>query len=140
MIKKRFFKKGFSLVELLVVVSIILILVGIGTYSINRFTQLNKVSEVRDYILTRVKLARTLSVTNQLPDQSLGLSYVKVLVSGTKIIVEGIDGVGVGTTETPYFSEELDMPESTTITVTNNSSAVNSFGFSGTSGRLICIV
>lgn len=130
-------KFGFSLVELLVVVTIILVLMGIGSYSIGRFNQMKATTEVRDYIADRLKLARNLSITNQLPDKTVDLKYVKVTFAGNNLIVEGIKNDGVGTTEAPYFSEKLaDNGNQNQINLIDGSVSVNSFGFLGKSGRL----
>ena len=122
-------KRGFSLVELLVVVTIILVLTGIGSYTISKFTQVSKVSKLRDYLSSEIKLARNLAMTNQLPNGELDLSYVRVSVSNENLVVEGINKSGVGVTESPYFSKKLEKSETTSVTVV-------SFGFLATSGRL----
>jgi len=130
-------KLGFSLVELLVVVVIIMILTGIGSYSISRFTQTKDVTEAKDYLVDKIKLARNLSITNQLPDRSLELKYVKVSILDGKLMVEGIKNDGTGTTAPPYFVENINNGKiDTNIALATESSAVNSFGFSGKNGRL----
>jgi len=120
-----------------VVVTIILVLTGIGSYSIGRFNRMKETTEIRDYIADRLKLARNLSLTNQLPDKTVDLKYVKVTFANNNLIVEGIKSGGVGTTETPYFSEELDDDgNQSQINLTNGLVSANSFGFLGKSGRL----
>ena len=136
MSKKGLFKKGFSLVELLVVVTITLVLTGIGSYTIGKFNQMRETTEMRDYISDRLKLAKNLSITNQLPDKTTDLKYVKVTFLTDKLIVEGIKNDDVGTTEAPYFSEKLDDMDQNKINLTNKSTSVSSFGFLGKSGRL----
>lgn len=131
--KKNF---GFSLVELLIVVTIILVLTGIGSYSIGKFNRMKETTELREYITDRLKLARNLSITNQLPDKTVDLKYVKVTITNNNLKVEGINkNDDTGTTESPYFSEKLDN-SGDQITITNNSVSVDSFGFLGKSGRL----
>jgi prepilin-type N-terminal cleavage/methylation domain-containing protein len=121
-------KHGFSLVELLVVVAIVLILTGIGSFVVSNFNQTNKVVKLRDYISTRIKLAKNLAITNQLPEQDLGLEYVRVTINKDLLVVEGMqEGQSVGTTESPYFSEKLDGDTNIATTV---------FGFWGNTGRL----
>jgi prepilin-type N-terminal cleavage/methylation domain-containing protein len=124
-------KIGFSLVELLVVVAIILILTGIGSYTISHFNQTSNLVKLRDYLSSQIKLARNLAITNQLPSGSLDLKYVKVTISGGRLTVAGMEEgeTGVGTTESPYFSNKLDIPGSVTVTDKN-------FGFWGRTGRL----
>ncbi len=129
-------KRAFSLVELLVVVALILVLAGIGSYSISRFTDTSKLVKLRDYLSSQIKLARNLAITNQIPDGFTGLSYVKVSILGNKINVEAVNAAGVGTTESPYFTKDLETDDDITVTITNNLVAVGSFGFSNTNGRL----
>lgn len=130
-------KTGFTLIELMVSVTIILILVGIGSYSINNFTQSKKISGVRDELLTQIKLARNLAITNQLPDKTADLKYVRVTVLDKTITVEAIKNDGSIKTETPYFSKKLESSENVSISVLNGSNTITSFGFLGKSGRLV---
>jgi prepilin-type N-terminal cleavage/methylation domain-containing protein len=120
---------GFSLVELLVVVAIILVLTGIGSYTISHFNQTSNLVKLRDYLSSQIKLARNLAITNQLPSGNLDLKYVKVIILNNQLTVEGVNNNGIGTTESPYFSNKLDIPGSANITET-------SFGFWGKTGRL----
>jgi prepilin-type N-terminal cleavage/methylation domain-containing protein len=129
-------KNGFSLVELLVVVTIMLVLTGIGIYSINKFNQMSETTEMKDYLSTRLKLARNLSITNQLPDKTTNLKYVKITILNDQLTVEAIRNDGTGTTESPYFLDVLNKKSYNSISLTNNSVVVNSFGFLAKSGKL----
>jgi prepilin-type N-terminal cleavage/methylation domain-containing protein len=122
-------KLGFSLVELLVVVAIILVLTGIGSYTISRFTQTRNLVKLRDYLSSQIKLARNLAITNQLPGGGLDLKYVKVVILNNRLTVEGVNNNGIGTTESPYFSNKLEISGNADVTESN-------FGFWGQTGRL----
>ena len=126
---------GFSLVELLVVVAVILVLVGIGSYSINQFTEEREVLEARDFLSDQTKLARNLALTNQLPDGSADLNYVKLWFDGDVLMVaayrdENPDYI----IDSPYFSKKMD--QDVEVTIKNNGEIVTSFGFFGKTGRL----
>jgi len=119
-----------------VVVSITLVLTGIGTYSISRFSQIHETTEMKEYLADRLKMAKNLSITNQLPDKTTSLKYVKVTILDKILTVEAIKNDGSGTTDSPYFSEVLSDKDTNSITLTNNTFSTNSFGFLSKSGKL----
>ena len=130
-IKKSF---GFTLVELMVSVTIMVVLLAIGTFSISQFIETKKVLGVKDELLTQIKLARNLSITNQLPDQTFDLKFVKVTILNKNINVDGIKSDGITTLS--FFTKNISTDTDLTINLKNNGTNVTSFGFSGRSGRL----
>lgn len=128
---------GFSLIELMVTVTVIMVLVGVGSYSISSFTQSRKVLTARDEILSQIKSARNLAVTNQLPDKSTNLNYVRVSMSGRTITVSAVNNSGAVVTASPYFSKVMEIDPSVTISMLNDMTAITSFGFDGITGKLV---
>lgn len=126
-------RSGFTLIELIVVVSIMMVLLGIGSYAISGFTQSRKVMSARDEMTTQVKLARNLAMTNQLPDKTTNLQYVRVTISGMTITVVGVAKSGSVFTAAPYFSKTIEAKGATT---TINNGTISAFGFDGISGKL----
>lgn len=135
--KKEVKIEGFSLVELLVVVAIILVLMGIGSYTINQFIQNREVTQMRDYLSDQTKLARNLAVTNQLPDGTADLNYVRFWLSGNRLTIMAYkNNSSIYITDAPYFARDLDMDSDISVTITNNGVGTTSFGFLGKSGKL----
>lgn len=129
--------RGFTLVELIVTVTIMMIVMGIGSYSIGNFIQLKKISAARDEILTQIKSAQNLAKTNQLPDKSSNLDYVRVSILGKTITVVAVDNSETVITASPYFSKTMEIEGSVTISLFDNTTAITSFGFDGVTGRLL---
>lgn len=127
---------GFNLIELLVVVTIILVLTGIGAYSIGKFNQMRETSEMKVYLSDRLKLAKNLAITNQLPDKTIDLKYVKVTILNNLLTVTAVKNDGTETTSPPYFSETIDSKKSVSVKVTDNNIPINSFGFLAKEGKL----
>ncbi len=134
---KTIMKQGFSLIELMVTVTIVMVLAGIGSYSINNFTQSRKVVTARDEVLSQIKSAKNLAITNQLPDKSSNLDYVRVSISGKTITVVALNNVGTVINTSPYFSKIMDIDGSVTISLFDNMTSITSFGFDGVTGRLL---
>ncbi len=124
--KKKFC--GFTLVELIVTVSIIMILTGVGAMSLNSFNGVKELESVRDEVGNHLKLARNYAITKQLPvGKGTGLDYVRVSFSGNNITIAGVDG------STDYF----ESPYSTkTVPVGISISSTSDFGFAKSTGQL----
>ena len=126
-------KSGFTLIELIVAVSIMMVLLGVGSYAISGFTQSRKVMSARNEMTTHIKLARNLAMTNQLPNKTTNLQYVRVTISGMTISVVGVAKNGSVFTASPYFSKTVEAKGSIT---TINNVLISGFGFDGISGKL----
>lgn len=126
------YKNGFTLIELIVAVSVMMVLLGIS-YAISGFTKSRKVMSARNEMATHIKLARNLAITNQLPDETTNLQYVRVTISGMTISVVGVAKNGSVFATAPYFSQTI---EAKGVTTTIDGGLISSFGFDGISGKL----
>ncbi len=137
----RIYKNGFSLVELVVSLTIILLLTGIGVTTFSGLMKSKKVSTVRSELASWLSLSRNLAVTGQLPNKDLGLKFVRVTFSNNQFVIEGVDNAQPPNSPmfvTKTFSNDLDVDD-VTISITNNNVGISSFGFNKGSGRLLDI-
>lgn len=121
--------KGFTLIELIVVVAVIMILAGVGAMSLNNFNGGKELESTREEVGGFIKLAKNLAVTRQLSTGTSNLKYVRVSISGNILTITGIDNVGNQDTSPPYSSVSIN---------TKNGIIINapSFGFMASTGRL----
>jgi len=125
-------RKGYSLIELLVSITIILVLTGIGVTSFSNLSKTKKVITVKNELSSLIKLSRNLAITRQLPNGSLGLDYIQVALSGRNLVVKGIRTDGVSET---HFTKSIDNDmNGVGVTVTSN---LATFGFERGTGRLV---
>jgi len=120
--------KGFSLVELMVVVTVIMVLAGMGAVSLSKFNHNQNLDERKEELISDFKLARNMAITNQLPSNvtSGSLKYIRItLNSGISV---SADAILVGSESNPrnYFSKKNESIRNTA-----------SFGFSIENGRLM---
>ncbi|MCW1949350.1 MAG: prepilin-type N-terminal cleavage/methylation domain-containing protein [Candidatus Shapirobacteria bacterium] len=128
-------KRGFTLVELVVSVTLILLLTGIGVTSFASLLKSRRVGTVKSEISTWVSLSRNLAITGQLPSKQLGLKFVRMTFTSNNFTAVGVREDG--TVESPAFfvksySENLDSSD-ISVSVSNG----GSFGFNKGSGRLV---
>jgi len=117
---------GFTLVELIVSLVVIMLLAGIGTVSISNFSNSKKVESVTSELIDQIKLARNMAITNQLPPGGgSGLKYV-----GVTTVTNGTVTASLNNSGTNYFSKKVDSGGSGT-SVDNRT-----FGFAVNTGRL----
>lgn len=129
--KKNF--SGFTLIELIVTITIVMVLVGVGAMSLNNFNDVKKIESIRAEVSNHIKLARNLAITKQLPDEADEtdtLNYVTVTFSNNQIVIKGIDNDTEPHTDPPYSTMKIDTNSGVGVT----SSA--DFGFSKSTGRL----
>lgn len=126
--------KGFTLVEMMVAIAIILLLTTIGAVSINKFNTGRKVEMARNELMTQIKLAREMAVTNQIPpggDGDESLLYVRVILN-TDIGITAIAYTSDNRSVT-VFSKKIDGVSG----VGTSFSGGNDFGFWNGTGRLV---
>lgn len=110
---KKFKKliKGFTLVELLVVITIGALMVGMGMIQINSFLNTQRVNSQNSEVLSVVRLAKNYAVTMQSPagyTQPVNYIAIEITSGGRMRISPGnnISGISVGTT---YLEKNLDL-------------------------------
>jgi len=74
-------KNAFTLVEMIVVVSIVLLLAGIGVATINKFNSGRKVETAGSELMTQIKLARDMAITSQPPVGNSAFNFVRVMIA-----------------------------------------------------------
>lgn len=120
---------GFTLVELIVTVTVILVLTGVGAMSLNNFNGVKELETTREEVGSYIKLARNLAITKQLPNEASNLEYVKVTITSNEIAIEGVDSNGQVFNSSPYSKIKLNLNKNVTL-------LPSSFGFLKSSGRL----
>lgn len=96
-------KKAFTLVELLISVTIVALTLGGGIIYFNNFNQRQKVERTERQIVTDLELVQSYARTRQVPMGFTGgdLAYVQVQINGDSLVA-GANGVGV-----TFFSDKL---------------------------------
>lgn len=125
---------GFSLIEMIVAVTVILILTGIGITNFSTVTSDRNLRSATNEMLVWINSARNLAATGQLPDETLGLKFVKVTVTGSGVTAVAIDDNDISKT---FFSNKLTNSDSFTVSVNVGGTSTPSFGFNKATGRLL---
>lgn len=94
--------QGFTLIELMVVITISAMIMGTGMVYFNRFIDRKKLESVQEEVASNLHLAQNYARTRQKPiTGGSEVAYVAVTVSGGNLIAQAN---GVGTT---YFVQKL---------------------------------
>lgn len=112
----------------MVVVSIIMVLTGVGAVSLTSFSHNQKLEGAKGELIADLRLARNMAITSQTPEGTTGsLVYVLVTVGNGTVTSNGIwiDGSG-GSNDDEYFSKDNEAANGED----------SSFGFSIENGRL----
>ena len=81
-------KKGFTIIELMVVIAIGILIIGVGINRINEFLGKQEVAKVRSEVSNILKIARNLAVTSQRPASFTNdLAYVKLTIDQNGMVV-----------------------------------------------------
>lgn len=122
---------GFTLIELIVTVTVIMVLVGAGSVSMSNFNGIKELEAAREQVGNHLKMARNLAITKQLPEDNISkLEYVRVNFDGNKVIIEGVDNLGTGYTSPPYSTTSVKTESGVNINPSSN------FGFMKSTGQL----
>ena len=123
---------GFTLIEILVVLTIVGLVTGGSAVYLNRSNSLQKIDTSKQEILSNLRFARNLAITNQKPAGFSGdLKQIAVLLSSDGVITTWPNTINVGPS---YFTKDL-----TANGVNLALSVGTSFGFSAYEGRFIGI-
>jgi prepilin-type N-terminal cleavage/methylation domain-containing protein len=96
-------KNGFTLIELMVAITIGILMVGLGSVSLNNFNERQKVETVRQELLSNLRLARNYAVTNQL---GVGGDRIAVVIDSSGIMtIESRDAND--TDAVTFFSKDI---------------------------------
>jgi prepilin-type N-terminal cleavage/methylation domain-containing protein len=121
-------RNGFTLIEIMVVVAVIIVLTGVGAVSLNKFNGNQALDAQKEELMSDLRLARNMAKTNQLPYGVSGsLQYVEIEILNKILTVNSVSIDESGNTNVNDYSTKKN--ESTN---TINSS----FGFSVENGRL----
>lgn len=104
-------KRGFTLIELMVVVAVSTMVVGIGVISVSSSLYRQRVQAARTSLISSLRLARNYAVTSQSPSgYSNQLDYVSVNISTDGNVSASAANLtaGVGTS---YFSKNISEDE-----------------------------
>ncbi len=139
---KRDFEKmkkrnGFTLIELLVAITIGGVLIGLGSVSLNKFNEQQKVEAVKNEVLSNLRLARNYAVTNQLPSGTDKSTVTMDSLSEGFIHIRAQNPDGSPhATFSPLYKDVT--PKGVKVVFkTSESSDPNTIKFSITDGRLI---
>ena len=109
--KIRIFKNGFSLIELMVVVAMMIMLAGRSVVYVNRYQAWEKIKNTRDELEANLVLARNYAKTLQNPVGAGGdLQYVAVALTTGGVLTVGMNGVG-----TTYLWQDI-SPQGVRVT------------------------
>jgi len=121
-------EKGFSLIELMIVVTVMILLTGGSVAYVNRYRAWEKIRTTRDELETNLVLARNYAKTLQKPDGATGeVAYVAVTLTAGGVLTAGMNGVG-----TTYFSRDISPSGVAVSTI-----GVNDLWFSAYDGKLV---
>lgn len=98
LVYNEYMRRGFTLIELMVVVTIGLLLVGGISVSTGRFLARERVASSANELVSVINIARNFAVTNQVPVGFTGLDYVAVTLTSSGLVsvfpVNNTTGIG----------------------------------------------
>jgi len=108
-------RKGFTFIELLISISIIMLLVSGVMASFNNFAVKNKLDNAKEEVMSNLRLARSYAVSMQGAELTAGsdLKYVKVEMSTDGVMTSKMDS------GQQYFGRDLTPAEMTVVMTPN---------------------
>lgn len=104
-------KTGFTLIELMVAITIGMLVVGLGSISLNEFNEKQKILGVSQEVLANLRLARSYAVNNQLPENG---NRVAVTIDENGLMV--LKSLNVSDGDLEIISSKDITPKGITIT------------------------
>ena len=121
--------RGFTLIEMLIVLTIIGLITGGGVLYLNRSNAVQKIDTSKQELLSNLRFSRNLAITNQKPSGFAGnLTQVAVSLGANGVMSAWPNTVGVGQS---YFSKDI-TPDGITLTLSSGT-----IGFSAYEGRFL---
>lgn len=120
-------RKGFSLIELVVVLLVVMMISGGSLIYLNNFNSRQKLEKAKNEVISSLKLAQSYAKTRQLPVESeeTKLNFVQVQVNGANLVA-GANGVA-----SKFFDKKIAESSEVTLSL----SSPNIYFWNG-SGRL----
>lgn len=135
--------KGFTLIELLISITIGMLMVGIGTVSINNFYEKQKINSISEELVSNLKIAQNYAKTNQLTnhltneDDKKRADLDRVTVSLTDgLLVFGVQTTGDTDIGESFFSKKI-IPDGVNVAFSNSFGGNVLVKFSVSEGRSI---
>ena len=128
--------KGFTLIELMVAITIGMLVVSFGSVSLNNFYENQKVESTKQELIANLRLARNYAITNQFPtDSSTDTDRVAVSITDAGLMTVGTQTSGNVGTGYNFFSKDI-TPKGVGVTF-YGPNLTNIIRFSITDGRSI---
>jgi len=105
-------KKGYTLIELLVGVSIVAIIFGVGFISYREFSRRQSLTGITKQLIGDLRLAQQLSLTGQKPESEVCTTLIGYIVSRTSSTSYDLIA---NCSNANYIIKTVDMPLNTTI-------------------------
>ncbi|MDD4026896.1 MAG: prepilin-type N-terminal cleavage/methylation domain-containing protein [Candidatus Shapirobacteria bacterium] len=122
---------GFTLIELLVAITIGMLVVGVGSVSLNKFNEGQKVEAARQEILANLRLARNYAITEQFnEDVPANTDRVIVTIVNGTMVAKSQRGDTPLSGDQTFFSKKINL-KNISVTISNP------IKFSVTDGRSI---
>jgi len=122
---------GFTLVELIITITVSVILVSAGAMTIRNFSNNQKVEAVKSELISQIKLARNMAITKQCPGCDK-FDYVRVVVDNNNLTLRIVARDSIAGSDKYTFLETKKLDNTDDLAI----NASFDFGFLVGDGRL----